>query len=226
MSGPEQRTDADRYGLVFTLLLASFLTAAFLSSRPSRVVTILLFAAALVLALRFTDIPSRRSRRLRGGLLVGSVIVAALAAVASGRLVDGLSSLWLAGILLFTVYVVVRRVLHHRVVSMQTLFGALSAYLLIGFVFSALFAATAALTTGPLFADGGRADGSTIQYFAFVTLTTTGYGDLTPAGQPGRSLAVLEALLGQIFLVTLVARLVSVFGTERYRPSGDVADDR
>jgi hypothetical protein len=98
---------------------------------------------------------------------------------------------------------------------MQTVFGALSAYLLIGFFFAALFTATAKLTTTPLFADGEPADSSAIQYFAFITLTTTGYGDLTPAGQPGRSLAVLEALAGQIFLVTLVARLVSVFGIER-----------
>jgi hypothetical protein len=46
-------------------------------------------------------------------------------------------------------------------------------------------------------------------------MSTTGYGDLVPAGEPARTLAVADALAGQIFLVTLVARLVSLFGTER-----------
>jgi hypothetical protein len=81
-----------------------------------------------------------------------------------------------------------------------------------------MFTAVARLTTTPLFTDGSPADSATIQYFAFITLTTTGYGDLTPAGQSGRSLAVLDALAGQIFLVTPVARLVSMLGTER-RPA-------
>ena len=48
-----------------------------------------------------------------------------------------------------------------------------------------------------------------------MTLTTTGYGDYTALGEGGRSMAVLEALLGQIFLVTLVARLVALFGMVR-----------
>ena len=48
-----------------------------------------------------------------------------------------------------------------------------------------------------------------------MTLTTTGYGDYTALGEGGRSMAVLEALLGQIFLVTLVARLVALFGMAR-----------
>jgi hypothetical protein len=212
----------DRYGIVFTLLLASFAAAAVLNERPARIVTLLLYVGAVLLALRFTDFPARAVRRLRWGLIAGSVIVAA-AVVVSGRLIEGLAALWTATILLLTVSVVVRRVLRHRVVTMQTVFGALSAYLLIGFMFAALFTAAAKLTTTPLFADGEPADPNGIQYFAFITLTTTGYGDLTPAGQPGRSLAVLEALAGQIFLVTLVARLVSVLGTDRRRSARDDA---
>ena len=209
----------DRYGLVFALLLASFLTAPVLSTRPSRAVTTILFAAALILALRFARLPPLRVRYLRWILVAGSVAVAVLVVVVPSRLIVGLCSLWVAGIVLFTVYVVVGRVLRHRVVTMHTIFGALSAYLLIGFAFTALFTATAALTTQPLFANGDQADSDAIQYFAFITLTTTGYGDLTPAGQPGRSLAVMDALFGQIFLVTLVARLVSVFGTARQPPA-------
>jgi drug/metabolite transporter (DMT)-like permease len=74
-------------------------------------------------------------------------------------------------VLLTTTLVIVRRILRHRYVTMQTIFGALSAYLLIGFFFA--------------------------------------------AGDAGRSMAVLEAVLGQIFLVTLVARLVALYGMVR-----------
>jgi len=208
----------DRYGMVFTLLLASFLAATVLSGRGSRIVTLLLYAAALVLVLRTARLPGRSARYLRWGLLVGSVIVVALLATPAGRVIEGLASLWAACLLMFTVFVVVAGILRHRVVSTQTIMGALSAYLLLGFLFAAMFTATAKLGTAPFFTNGETPDTDSIQYFAFITLTTTGYGDLTPASQPGRSLAVLDALAGQIFLVTLVARLVSVFGIARRPP--------
>jgi hypothetical protein len=211
--------------MVFTLLLASFLAAAALSTREARIVTLLLYAGALVLALRYAEFPGLAARQLRWGLVVASAIVAVLLSVLAGRAIEGLAALWTAGILLFTAFVVVGQVLRHRVVTMQTIFGALSAYLLLGFVYAALFTAAAKLTAAPLFDGGEPADSDAIQYFAFITLTTTGYGDLTPAGQPGRSLAVLDALTGQIFLVTLVARLVSVFGTERRRSRDDGTPD-
>ncbi|MEU7906521.1 ion channel [Actinoplanes sp. NPDC049118] len=220
-SGPGERPD--RYGMMFALLLASFLVAGVLDGRLARLVTLSFYVFVLVLALRFARLPARTRRWLRRTLLAGSAVVAVLVAVLHEDVVQGLAALWTAGLLLLTVFVVVGRILRHRVVTMQTIFGALSAYLLVGFVFVALFTAVAKLAPGPLFAGGEPADGDSIQYFAFITLTTTGYGDLTPAGAPGRSLAVLDALCGQIFLVTLVARLVSVFGTERRRPGDDVA---
>jgi len=211
--------------MVFSLLLTSFLAAALLNSRVSRIVTLLLCAGALVLVMRSPDLPVRATRHLRWALLAGSVLVGVLVALPTGRVIEGLAALWMAGILLFTAVVLVRRVVNHRVVTMQTILGALSAYLLLGFFYAAMLTVIAKLSTQPLFADGAQANNDAIQYFSFITLTTTGYGDLTPAGQPGRSLAVLEALTGQIFLVTLVARLVSVLGTERQRPDPSVGDE-
>ena len=79
-----------------------------------------------------------------------------LVAAPTGRVIEGLAALWTAGIVLLTVFVVVRKVLRHRVVTMQTIFGALSAYLLMGFFFAAMFTAIAKLTTQPFFAAGKR----------------------------------------------------------------------
>ncbi|GID95660.1 potassium channel family protein [Amorphoplanes digitatis] len=219
--GPGERPD--RYGMMFVLLLASFVVAGMLDGRLARLITLVFYVVVLVLALRFARLSAGTARWLRRMLLAGSVVVAALVVAVQGPVIEGIAALWTAGFLLLTVFVVVGRVLRHRVVTMQTIFGALSAYLLVGFFFVALFTAAAMLGPGPFFAGGEAVDVDSIQYFAFITLTTTGYGDLTPATAPGRSLAVLDALCGQIFLVTLVARLVSVFGTERRRPGDDVA---
>jgi len=66
------------------------------------------------------------------------------------------------------------------------------------------------------FANEQMGNTQTFQYFSFTTLTTLGYGDFTALYNSGRAVAVMEALTGQIFLATLVARLVAAF-----RTSGD-----
>ena len=94
---------------------------------------------------------------------------------------------------------------------MQSIYGALSAYLIIGVAFASFFAAIDHLSGGHFFARGEPGSTQTFQYFSFTTLTTLGYGDFTAAGNLGRAVADLEALTGQIFLVTLVAFLVTQF---------------
>lgn len=208
---------SDRYGLVLLLLLGSFLLSAFLPSDRLQILPLLLYLTALIRALR-NGRPSWLSRRwLPWTLAAVSVLGGAAAGMIPNRVVRGTVSLWAAAILALTIVVVVRRILAHRVVTLQTVFGALSAYLLIGFLYAALLYAVARLQTAPFFTADRPVDNSTIQYFSFVTMTTVGYGDLTPAGEPGRSLAVLDALTGQVFLVTLVARLVSTFGGNQSR---------
>jgi hypothetical protein len=82
---------------------------------------------------------------------------------------------------------------------------------MIGMMFAAFYAAIKYLGGGGFFANGQPANTQTFQYFSFSTLTTLGYGDFTSADNGGRAVAVLEAMTGQIFLATLVARLVSAY---------------
>ncbi len=103
------------------------------------------------------------------------------------------------------------RLLSLGTVAIQSIYGALSAYLMIGLMFAAFFAATASLAARSFLASGAPVNTRTLQYFGFTTLTTLGYGDFTAVGNVGRAVAVLEALIGQIFLATLVARLVAAF---------------
>ena len=95
---------------------------------------------------------------------------------------------------------------------MHAVFGALCIYLLIGLIFAFAYAAAHAITG---YAQISPVHGDEIQdslYFSFITLTTVGYGDLVPSTEVGRALAIFEALLGQIYLVTVVAVMVSNLG--------------
>ncbi len=109
-----------------------------------------------------------------------------------------------------------RRVLAFGTVTLQSIFGALSAYLIVGLMFAAFFAAIYHFSGDKFFVPGEPANTQTFQYFSFTTLTTLGYGDFTANYSSGQAVAVLEALTGQVFLATLVARLVAAF-----RTSGD-----
>lgn len=216
MAGSERDAGAgDRYGAVLSLLVVSFLLSAFLPDEWARILPLLLNLAALALAFRGPQARWSGWRRLLLALVAGSAVAIVTAGVVESRLLRGIIALWLAVVLGLTIVAVVRRILAHRVVTLQTIFGALSAYLLIGLLYAALFSAVGHLQRAPLFAGGQPEDSSTVQYFSFITMTTVGYGDFTPAGEPARTLAVLDALTGQVFLVTLIARLVSLFGQAR-----------
>lgn len=107
-----------------------------------------------------------------------------------------------------------RRVLAYDEVTEQTLFGALCAYLLIGLGFAAAYRGLDAATAGPLFSGDARPD---YTYFSFVTLTTVGFGDVVPLGAVARRITLVEAMAGQVFLATTVARLVSLYRGRRER---------
>jgi hypothetical protein len=103
-------------------------------------------------------------------------------------------------------------------VDMEVVLGALSAYLYLGSYFAFLYNAIATVTKVPFFAQPGSESMLNYIYFSFVTLTTTGYGDLSPAYGPGRMIAIIEAIIGQLYLVSVVALVVSAFGKRKAPP--------
>ncbi|WP_433383897.1 potassium channel family protein [Actinoplanes sp. CA-142083] len=104
-----------------------------------------------------------------------------------------------------------------RHVDRELMLGALATYLMLGMAFAFSYRCVAAFQSSPFY--GAQGDGTLADslFYSFVTLTTTGYGDLVPAGNPGRTMAVLEALLGQLFLVTAVAKVVNVWSPKGWR---------
>ena len=214
---PGRRESGGRYGLLLLVLIGTYLFSAFSGAHLTTEIQIGLFALVLLLAMRSSPLPGRWPLVIIALTVTGSA--AALAATLTGTPAgEGAAELWKALILLLTTVVVVRRVLAKPTVTIQSIYGALSAYLIIGLMFAACYAAIQRLDTQDFFASNEPANTKTLQYFSFTTLTTLGYGDFTAARSGGRSLAVMEAVTGQVFLATLVARLVSAYQRPTLRP--------
>jgi hypothetical protein len=206
-----------RYGLLLVTLIAAYLLSAVSHSRWGGVLHVAFVTVIGLLALRNTRLSPRHTRLAAAGA-VATGIAAGVCAASGNKAAEGAEDIWSGLMLLLTVLIIVDRVVRLDRVTEQSIYAALSAYLLIGLMYSAFFAAMDLLIPGPFFADGQPANSQTLQYFSFTTLTTLGYGDFTAAGSLGRAVAVLEAVTGQVFLATLVARLVSAYGTVRRPP--------
>jgi hypothetical protein len=215
-TGPEAR-----YGLLLLILVAAYLLSAVTHSTWAEAVHVGLVVVIALLAVRHARLRPRGNALVIGATLV-SAVAAGVGATSSNTQAEGIASIWNGLILLLTVVVIIDRVVRFERVTAQSIYAALSTYLLIGLMFASFFGALGFLVSGPFFADSQPVNTQTLQYFSFTTLTTLGYGDFTAAGSLGRALAVLEALAGQIFLATLVARLVSAYaGGRRRPPSGE-----
>ena len=124
---------------------------------------------------------------------------------------------------------IIRRVRHHARIDLETVAASLCVYLLAGLFFALIFRVIE-LLGDPFFVQRTSAKAIDFVYFSFTTITTLGYGDLTPARSLGKMLAVSEALFGQLYLVSVVALLVGNLGRARAgasspAPSADVEDD-
>ena len=199
-----------RYGLLLVVLIGTYLLAAFDAAKVAGELQIVLFAVILLIALRTSPLPRPWPAVLGTVTVVGSAVTF-WTSLNGSRPGTAAEDLWKALLLLMAVVMVVRRVLAKPEVTIQSIYGALSAYLIVGLMFASSYAAIEHLSESAFFADNQPANTQTFQYFSFTTLTTLGYGDFTAAQNGGRAVAVLEALTGQIFLATLVARLVAAY---------------
>jgi hypothetical protein len=222
---PDADAPRRRYGLLLITLLASYLLSAFLRPRWISAVEIGLFSVAGLLALRNSPVHSRAGRAAISAGLTASVALIVVSATLSTDTGRALTFIWTTVLLLLTVLVLVRQILLMPTVTLQSICGAVSAYLIIGLMFAAIYAASYYLNGRTFFAGNQPATRATFQYFSFTTLTTLGYGDFTAAHPGGQAIAMIEAMTGQIFLATLVARLVAAFRPAAQNGRRTGADD-
>lgn len=199
-----------RYGVVLGI---AAVTVVFLIVAPnavgSRAVAVLLTGTMLISVVA-TSRGDRTLRETAAGAL--SMVTIALAVGVAAHAVPAWVGSAGAGLFVIaTLVALVRglvRLLREHGVTVQAVAGALAVYLLLGLLFSIAITVAARLTHGFYFAQNTDGTQSQQVYFSFTTLTTTGFGDLSPATRGGRALTVVEELTGQIYLVTVISLLV------------------
>ena len=202
---------SDSYGLLLGLVALDYLvlSVGWTSGTPIILATGLIGITALL---------AFHTSHVRGHLLVAVQVGAVLAFVASivasavgGDVAKGVVFVISALLILTSPVVILSRILRHPQVTAETLLGAVCVYILLGLVFSYSDYAVQLVGGNSFFAQSGTHDAPDFVYYSYITMTTVGYGDLSPAVGLPRTMAVIEALTGQIFLVVLVARLVAMY---------------
>jgi hypothetical protein len=203
----------DSYGLVLLLIVVTYAVSVSLTSTWAASAVIAVQIAAVWVVLRVSE--ARRLVRRIATILLFLAAVAAVVNLFTGKESDeGVITAVSAMLYLIAPFSILRHVALRPEVDRQTLLGAIDSYLLLGMMFAFVYRFAAITGGGPFF--GASGEGSVPQdlFFSFTTLTTTGYGNLVPASNPGESLAVVEMLVGQLFLILTIGKVVTA-----WRPS-------
>jgi hypothetical protein len=212
-TSPDSSDAGFRYGVVFllTLTLLVFVIVA-PGADWSRAVGVALQCLALlaVVATSRARTGVRRPVAITIAAFTGVVVTGEAAGAFPDAVLFAISGLLSAAIPLALIGGLMRLV-RARGVTPQAVAGALTLYLLLGLVFAWVIGFVAKVDSAQYFAQQANASTSQIVYFSFAVLTTTGFGDLTAATHIGRALAVVEMLLGQLYLVTVIGVLVGNF---------------
>ena len=221
MTGKRRPLWRSGYWFVLALIVASYvLCAAQVTPNPSPI-ALLVQLATVAVTLRVSEVPPRLRQT---GWVVLAVAACAVAVVTligtSGHVLDVLLSA--ASMLAYLVapVAIIAHVARRDRVDGQALLAAVAAYILVGMFFTFVYNLISLLTESPTFG-AGNVDSLTAQlFFSFTTLTTTGYGNIVPEGWGAQSVAIAEAVAGQLFLVIAVARVVTGWERPEQRARG------
>lgn len=212
-----------RYGAVFLLVLALLVFEIVASdSNWSRAVAVALEGAALTVAVATSR--ARESVRRGRALLVSAAALLLFIGIGTGAVSTSVADAALALLAAAIPVALVGgllRLTRGDGVTLQAVAGALAVYLLIGLLFASVVSFASHVGSSPYFKQGVASNGDQV-YFSFTVLTTTGFGDYTPATPAGHAIAVLEMLIGQLYLVTVIGILVGNFVGRRVKtPEGE-----
>jgi hypothetical protein len=207
-SSEEERT---RFGLLLLSIVAAFGVQGIATpGRWEQFVVSVLLGITLVLSAWVGQARPRVAQSI--AVMASLLVVLSLveASVGNGRgVVTNIANLLLAVVAPPLVVLGVLRNLRARQrVTFEALFGVLCIYLLVGMFFAFVFGLIGHID-GTFFANGVKSTAALNLYFSFITMTTVGYGDYTAASNLGHTLSAAEALIGQIYLVTVVSVIVA-----------------
>ncbi|MGB7805215.1 MAG: ion channel [Actinomycetota bacterium] len=205
------------YGSVLILIAITYALSTVATERWQRSVVLSIQVVTVWIALRVSH-ARRPVLRFADGVLVIAIVVAVATMFGDdGRTVSAAVFLVAAILYFIAPLSILRHIVQQSDVDQETVLGAIDAYLLVGMFFAYAYQAIGAIQAGPFFEGGIEGSVSQSLFFSFTTLTTTGYGNLVPAANPGQTFAVMEMLIGQLFLVTAVAKVINLWRPTRWR---------
>ncbi|MCB0915036.1 MAG: two pore domain potassium channel family protein [Actinobacteria bacterium] len=218
----------NRYGVALALLVLTYIQALWVQRDTFGSASVLL-AQLLTVYLVLSVSESKKIRKVAAiAFVLAAAVVVVLLTIGPQEGSDtALFILYMVNIALYAVapLVIIRHIFLRQVVDAQTFLGAVCAYFMIGMMFAFTYSAIEVATKIPFFTSEPDNPMAGFLFFSFVTITTTGYGDLVPAGEVGQTLAVWEALIGQFFLAAVVAKIVSAWRPSVRRKTADAGAD-
>ncbi len=159
-------------------------------------------------------------------LAVPMVVLVCTAFFYNGRAIVLASNLVSALFIFYIIVAILKFVFSCQRVDQHVIFAAIAAYLLIGVFWSLTYTVLGIFDPQAFrFPSASREPLSReFTYFSFVTITTLGYGDITPVSNSARAMAFVEALIGQIYMTVLIAWLVGIFVSDRIKSDSDKAE--
>lgn len=215
---PRSNRVLDNYRLLFVLLLATLvLIAAAGDSELGRALVLIAVSACAWLALRASDVQRVVLRTAVAVIPVLTTIALVLMAFGGEWVAEAATGTLILLLVVVAPAAIARRFARHPVVTADTFFAAVSVYLLVAMLFATLYSLVTTMTGEPFFSQRESASAVEYLYFSFTTITTTGYGDYTAAGDLGKMTAMIEAIVGQLYLITVVALVVQNLSQTRQR---------
>jgi hypothetical protein len=208
-----QTFSENQFFVLMVMILSTIVLTPFLDIFIETRILMDVFLTAIFFAIIFI-IRSKRTHVIVASILVLPLIVSTWSVYfVDFRQMSLLTRIF--GVLFFgyAVFIILKRIAGSTDVTRETIFAAVVAYLLIALMWAFAYMILELVVPGSFSQPGGsiRAETMRFEYFSFITITTLGYGDITPLSNRASALALLEALIGQIYLVVLVAWLVGMY---------------
>lgn len=213
----ERMRASHSYWAVLAAIFVVFFLAALLPDSAWALSLIVLMQSATLLIVIWTAGWSMTERTLPFAIATTAGAAAAINFFWQGEALTAVLGVT-AGLLTISIaFAIARGAVAQNEVNSRSVAGAICVYMLFGMLFMFVYGVLAAVDHAPFFAQGTDGTRPLRLYFSFTTLATLGYGDYTAASNLGHALAVLEALIGQLYLVTVVAVVVTRLGRPRPR---------
>jgi Ion channel len=226
VTGPSATTRRrERYGVLLGAIIIAFTLQGIAEpGKLQQIVTSVLLGITLLLAFWAADMKPKFLRP--AAVVVAGLVILSIVEAINGNIDSGATRITNALLVLLAppaiILGVVRSLRARQAVTLEAVFGVLCVYILLGMFFAYLYGSINLLGGAPFFAGGQPGTVAECLYFSFTTLTTVGYGDLIARTNLGHTLSVFEALVGQIYLVTVVSLIVANLG--RGRPTSRSPD--